>query len=259
MSRSSLIILLLITPIFLAACLPLTQQSEIQITPSIQLATETATATTEWFPPTATFTPLPTSTLPITPTLDIRPDHGELILSDNFIDEIQWELGTFQDGIIAMGNNKLSLAVKKENGYLSSLRQDTVLENFYAEITASPGICRDEDEYGFLFRATPSNDFYRFSLTCDGQTRVDKLYNGQASSPQPLIMHGSIPPGAPSETRLAVWVYGKEMRFFADDEYLFTIFDQTLNQGSIGVFSRAKGEDDVTISFSDLKVYDSVR
>ena len=157
-----------------------------------------------------------------------------------------------------MGNDELSLAIKKERGYLSSLRQETNLDNFHAEITAGPKICREADEYGFLYRVSASNDFYRFSLTCDGHTRVDRFYNGQASSPQALQMSGAVPPGAPSESRLAVWVHGSEMQFFANDEYLFTVNDPTISNGSIGVFARASGEDDVTISFSDLDVYETI-
>lgn len=256
MNRWGLILMPLFLLITMVACLPLLQQPSIRTTPTQLPPTDTATPTTVWFPATATYTPLPTSTLPITPTIDTKPRHGNLIFSDEFTNPADWEQGSFKDGIIALGNDELSLVVKKEMGYLSSLRQDTILDNFYAEITASPRICREADEYGFLFRVSSSNDFYRFSLTCDGQTRVDRFYNGQASSPQPLTLSGAVPPGAPSESRLAVWTLGREMRFFANGEFIFAVSDPTLNKGSIGVFTRAKGEDDVTISFSKLEVYE---
>jgi hypothetical protein len=181
------------------------------------------------------------------------------LFTDEFSNSSDWELGSFQDGIIALGNGELSLVVKKDRGYLSSLRQETVLENFYAEITSGPRICRETDEYGVIFRVSTSNDFYRFSLTCDGHTRVDRFLNGQASSPQPLTISGAVPPGAPSVSRLAIWTHGSEMRFFANGEYLFTVNDPTLSKGSIGVFARANGEDDVAISFSELAVYESIQ
>jgi len=65
-------------------------------------------------------------------------------------------------------------------------------------------------------------------------------------------MSGAIPPGAPSTSRLAVWAKGKEMRFYANGEYLFTVSDRSLASGNLGVFIRSAGEDDVTVSFSDL-------
>jgi len=259
MSRYYITVLFIALLVTLTACLTPYQQPGNQVTPTEPPATETPTPTTVWFPPTATYTPLPTSTLPITPTLDIKPGHGKLLFTDEFSNTSDWELGSFQDGIIAHGNDELSLVVKKDRGYLSSIRQDTVLDNFYAEITSGPRICRGMDEYGFIFRVSTSNDFYRFSLTCDGHTRVDRFLNGQASSPQPLTISGAIPPGAPSESRLAIWAYGSEMRFFANDEYLFTVNDPTLSKGSIGVFARANGEDDVAISFSELAVYESIQ
>jgi len=240
-----------------AACLPLITQPPSSQTDTPLSPTNTLTPTIIWFPPTPTYTPLPKVTLPVTPTVDFRPRYGDLIFSDDFNDPAMWELGTIQDGVIALGKDELTLAVKKERGYLFSLRQDTILSDFYAEITASPSICRDVDEYGFLLRVSNSSDFYRFSLTCDGQTRVDKFIKGHASSPQPLTMSGAIPPGAPSNSQLAVWAVGKEMRFFANGEHLFTVYEPTLPSGGIGVFARASGEDDVTVSYSNLVVYEA--
>ena len=240
-----------------AACLPLIMPPPSSHTDVPLSPTDTLTPTIIWFPPTLTYTPIPKVTLPVTPTVDVLPRYGDLIFSDDFNDPTMWELGTFQDGVIALGKDELTLAVKKERGYLFSLRQDTILSDFYAEITASPSICRNVDEYGFLLRVSNSSDFYRFSLTCDGQTRVDKFIKGNASSPQPLTMSGAVPPGAPSNSQLSIWAVGKEMRFFANGEHLYTVYEPTLPSGGIGVFARASGEDDVTVSYSNLAVYEA--
>jgi len=127
-----------------------------------------------------------------------------------------------------------------------------VLRDFYLEITASPSLCRDADEYGLLLRASSLRDFYRFSLSCDGQVRLDRLVNGTASSPQPWTLSGAFPPGAPSISRLAIWAKEKEMRFFVNEEYQFTVSDPMLPSGSIGVFARSAGDNAVTINFSEL-------
>ncbi len=156
---------------------------------------------------------------------------------------------------MALGQQELTLAVTRPKGYLVSLRQDTSLSDFYLEITASPTICRGSDEYGLLLRVTSSQDFYRFSLTCDGQTRIDRYYNDKASSPQPLVMSSAVPRGAPSFSRLGVYAVGKELRFYINGEYQFTVRDPTLLSGSIGVFARSAGENPVTVNFSNLMVY----
>ena len=243
--------------ILIAACLPIATQSS----PPIQLdtllpATITPTGTTIWFPPTPTNTPLPSATIPITPTIDTRPKYGESIITDNFTQPEHWIIGDFNDGSIALGKNEITLAVKRENGYLFSIRQDIILDNYYAEITASPSICRGEDEYGLLIRVSPSLDFLRFSFTCNGQTRVDRIIQGQASSPQPPNFCGAVPPGAPSSVRMGILAKDKEILFYADGKFLFNVRDPNLLRGNIGVFARSSTAEPVTVNFSELKVYE---
>ena len=194
MVRYFLVFLALLLSTSLAGC-QLTDNPPAPLpTDTPQPPTQTPTPTTVWFPPTATFTPLPTSTLPITPTVSISPVYGELLLADNFEDPKQWATGRTGSGSIGVQNNELTLAISRPNGYLSSLRAGTKLGNFYAEITASPTLCREGDEYGLLLRVSPGEDFYRLSLTCDGQIRLDKYYQGKASSPRALTPSGAVPP-----------------------------------------------------------------
>jgi hypothetical protein len=242
-----------------AACLPIAEQSEASLSNNtLYTPTMTPSATIIWFPPTPTFTPLPSATLPITPTLDTRPNYGDLILADNFSEVGIWTTGKNNTGSIAYGENELTIAVNLEKGYLFSLRQGTLLENFYAEINTSPSICREEDEYGLLIRVSPSLDFLRFSFSCNGYVRVDRILQGQASSPQPPILCGQVPPGAPSTTRMGVLAQDKDILFYANNKFLFSIRDPNLQSGTIGVFVRAAGQDPVTVNFSDLKVYESI-
>jgi hypothetical protein len=220
------------------------------------IPSETPTATIVWFPLTATPTPLPTVTHGITPTLDLRPRFGALLLADDFSQPELWSLGRMHAGTMALGINELTLAVSQARGYLFSLRSGPDLGDFYLEINASPSICRGEDAYGLLLRVTASLEFFRFGLSCNGYARLDRVYQEQASSPQPPLMNGAIPPGAPSSSRLGVWARGREMRFYANGEYLFSVRDPTLSSGSLGVFVRAAGPDMVTVNFSDLVVYE---
>jgi len=239
----------------LSSCAPLMPPPPPPPTETPLGPTVTPTATTVWFPPTPTNTPMPTATLSLTPTIDTRPQFGNLLFQDDFSTSVSWSSGRVSDGRISPGQNELSLVVTRDKGYLYSIRPGVALSDFYLEINASPSICRDGDEYGLLLRVSPDMDFYRFSLSCRGEARVDRFLNNAASSPQPPILSGAVPPGAPSISRLAVWAVGKEMRFYANGEYLFTVIDPTIPMGYIGVFVRAATEDMVSVSFSDLKVY----
>jgi hypothetical protein len=238
----------------LAGCLPLA-------TPLPPLPTDTpaptvpATATIEWFPATATNTPLPSPTLPLTPTLNTKPQLGPQLLNDSFSDPTPWKLGKGIDGIAALGQKELTLAIARPHRTLVSLRRQPSLSDFYLEVTASPSICRGEDEYGVMFHVTPRGDYFRFVVTCDGKTRVDRFFNQQGSTPQPLVVSGSVPLGAPSSSRLGVYSIGRQMLFYINGEYLFKVSDPTLPSGGIGLYARAAAEDVVTVNFLNLVVY----
>jgi hypothetical protein len=248
----------LLCVIWLAACLPAGPAVPLPTdTPTpAPTFTPTATPTIVWFPPTSTPTPFPT--FEVTPTPDYRPGLGEILLVDDFSSGDSWTLGRTSAGGAALGKNELTIALAEPGAYVASLRDGPDLRNFYLEITASPSLCRDEDEYGVLLRASSTRDFYRFSLSCDGRVRVDRLVGGAASSPQPWLISSSVPPGAPSISRLAVWAQEKEMRFFVNDEYQFTINDPMLPSGSVGVFARSRGENAVTVNFSELVIREIV-
>lgn len=215
--------------------------------------TETLTATPVWFPPTATQTPFPT--LVITPTQDVRPLLGELLLEDYFSAAGPWVLGRTDTTSAALGQAELTLALNPPSNYLFTVRHEPMLTDFYLEIDASPSICRGLDEYGLLLRFTSAQEFYRFSLSCDGQARVDKYYQGTASSPRPWEYSGLVPPGAPSRSRLAVWAQGRELNFYANGGLIFSVSDPSITQGYMGLFVRAASGEAVTVSFSELSIW----
>lgn len=237
----------------LAACLPAATPLPPLPTNTNPPATATATATIVWFPPTATYTPFPTPI--ITPTADVRPEVGDLLLSEDFSNPDHWTLGRANQMSAALGKNELSLAISQPGGYLYTLFRQAVPNDFYMEVTASPSLCKGEDEYGLLLRVSPSLEFYRFSLSCKGQVRLDKYYNQVASSPQPWMLSGAVPPGAPSSSSIGVQAQGKNLQFYVNGQFQFSVQDPSLAGGSLGFFARSASDNAVTISFSDLKIY----
>lgn len=178
-----------------------------------------------------------------------------MIYSDDFSDPARWETGELLDGWVSAGVNELSLGVSRPRGFLFSRLSDFDARDFYLEVSANPTICRGKDEYGILLRLASPQDFFRFALTCDGHARLDRLLKGEASASVPPTLSAAVPPGAPSRSRLAVWVRGGEYRFIANGQLLFTIEDASLPQGGIGLFARAAGEDHVAVNFSELIIY----
>ena len=241
--------LLLIIPL-LSACLPTEALTPfVSATPT---ATGTPPPTVVWFPPTETPTSIPT-VIP-SPTPDLRPGIGDVFFSDNFELPTDWTLLETESSSISVANNQLTAALSREKGYIYSIREGALFTNFYAEITASPNLCNGFDEYGMLIRFQSPGNFYRYSLSCNGQVRLDRVVGGAASSPQPWMVTTSVPSAAPSTSRLGVWAVGKEMRFFVNGQHQFTITDKSLPSGAMGVFVRSGGDNAVTVSFSDLVV-----
>jgi len=217
----------------------------------------TITPTIIWFPPTATSTPFPSPI--ITPTVDMRPNLGRILLEDDFSDPNAWTLNQSPSGSMALGKNELTIAIGEMNAYLFSLREEPVFTDFYLEITASPNLCKDLDEYGVLFRVSPTIDYYRFSLSCNGQVRLDRVSGEQASSPQPWLLSGAVPPGAPSSSRLGIAAIGAEMSFFVNGQYQFSVHDPLLTSGGVGVFARSTNKMAVTVNFSNLVINEVIR
>ncbi|HUE98896.1 MAG TPA: hypothetical protein VMN99_06555 [Anaerolineales bacterium] len=244
----------LITPflamtLFITACLPLnltlpTETPEPTETPS-------PTQTIVWFPASATPTLLTVPTYTATP--EMSPGIGKLTLEDDFADEDVWDTAVSDNGSAAISRNRLTLAVQP-GYYLASMRRGLPLSDFYAEVSARPSLCRGEDNYGMVVRGVGSS-FYRFVLTCNGQIRAERISGGTRLPINEPVPSGDAP-GAPGEVRIGVWAVGSEMRLFLNGRYQFSITEGTFLSGALGVFVRSTGDTPVTVTFSDLLVYE---
>ena len=211
------------------------------------------TATVVWFPPSATPTPqelLATNTaMPA-----MNPGIGEIILSDDFSNGSLWDIATSDQGSAAISRNRLTIVVQP-GIYLASMRHDHVTENFYAEIIARTSLCRGDDNFGIIVHAL-GNSFYRLVLSCNGFVHVERIKNGTKLIISEPAASGDAPLGAPSEVKIGMWAVGKEMRLFLNDRFQFSINDNSFPSGAFGVFARSAGDTPVTVTFSDLIVYD---
>lgn len=240
-----------ITLSLLSGCLPAPEAAPLP-SPTPHPPTLTPTATIVWFPPTATPTPPPTAV--VTPTVDLRPQIGDLIFVDHFTDAENWSMAQNEPNSIALGKNELTIAIAQPKVYLYTLRTTPQLSNFYLELTLWPNLCKREDEYGVLFRVTPNLDFYRLALTCNGQLRLDRFFQGKAAVPYPKTFSGAVPPGAPSSVPVAIYASQKEITVFVNGQFQFTLAENVIPTGAIGLFARSVSSSAVTINFTDLKV-----
>lgn len=233
----------------LTACLP------APTPPPTPTATATATATIVWFPPTNTPTPLPRP--PARPTFEPRPGVGDLLLEDSFDQPRVWLTSSTASTEILIARQRLTLSMDSgpAGRLLFSPRSEPLLRDFYAEIDATLSLCRGRDQYGLLVRLMSYQDYYRYAVNCQGETRLERVQGGAAIPLQNWQPSGDAPLGAPAQVRIGVWAAGPELRFFLDDHYQFTVRDPVFAQGALGVFILSSSGSPVTVSFSHLRIY----
>lgn len=231
------------------ACLPLSAAEGTATPPPTETALPTETIV--WFPASATPTRLTFPTL--TATAEMNPGIGRVLLKDDFEEDSPWDTAVSDNGSAAIGKNRLSLAVQP-GYYLSSMRRELPLADFYAEITARPSLCRGEDNYGIIVRGT-GNYFYRFVLTCNGQIRAERISGGTRLALSETLPSGDAP-RPPGEVRIGMWAAGSEMRLFLNGRFQFSITEPTFAIGAFGVYARSAGEEPVSIIFSDFEAYE---
>jgi len=239
-----------IPSILLSACISLTTP-ELAATMTYTPA-PSPTVTVEWFPPSPTPEQLPT--LAVTPTQELTSEIGEIIFQTELLSSEGWTIPQTERGQISINNGEISIVINEPKSILVGTLERPDLHDFYAEITVNPVLCAGEDEYGFLFRVIGRDQYYRFSLSCDGEVRIDKVVEGGNSVLYPWTRSGAVPVGAPSISKLEVFAIQDEIRIFINGEPQVVIQDEELRVGSFGVFARSAGEGAVTVSFSDLIV-----
>ena len=237
-------------PLTLAACASVSNES-ILVTPTIMI-TPPPSPTIVWFQPSATPAPQTLSTQ--LPTPEQKPGVGALTITDDFSSPALWDVASSNEGSAIVNDNQLTLAVSP-GIYIMSLRQQLVLSNFYAELTASPSLCKDQDEYGLLVRAS-ARAYYRLVLMCNGTLRLDRVSSTTHQNLLPATPSADVPTGAPGEVRMGVWAVGADLRFFLNGRYQFSVNDGSYLSGTIGVFAHSVANTPVAVTFSNLTIYD---
>ncbi len=217
--------------------------------PTLVPENPTLTPTIVWFPPSETPT-LGAPATPKPPTPEMRPGVGSTALIDDFSDPSVWDIATSNQGSAEINDNRLILSAQSKV-YMFSLRGDLMADDYYAEITARPGLCRSNDSYGILVRAN-AVAYYRFSLTCNGDIFAERISVGKREVLQTPLPSGDVPRGAPGEVRIGVWAVGSELRLFLNGRYQFGVSNTAYPSGTVGVFVNSAGETPIVVAFSRL-------
>ncbi len=244
-------ILLLATTLLISSCSTL---DAILATPTFSIPTQTPlpSPTYNWFP--ASETPTPGAFSTQLPTPEMRPGLGTITLTDSLTRASLWDTATSDEASAEVLSGQINLAAQRKV-FMYSLRHNLSVNNFYAEITARPNLCRGNDTYGILIRAN-AVAYYRFALSCDGNVSAERNSGSKRQELQSPLPSGDVPPGAPGQVRIGVWAVGTEMRLFLNDHFQFSITDANYPNGTIGVFVNSTSDNPIVVSFSDLTIRD---
>jgi hypothetical protein len=238
--------------VFLTACGSLSPLPTSTTTPIPD--TPTPTDTIVWFPATDTPTIFSTPTFQSTP--DQRPGLGDLLFTDSFDQPNLWSTSTGDSASANVTRNQLLLSISGQGPLtIISLRSQPILADFYAEATATLSLCEGMDQFGMLFRASPGGNYYRFAVSCDGRTRLERSVSDSLVPLNQWLSSGDAPIAAPAVVSLGVWASGSEMRFFLNGHLQFTFVDPSLHNGTLGFFAYVNAGAPITASFTNLTVY----
>jgi hypothetical protein len=214
----------------------------------------TNTATVDWFPMTATLQTVVPATA--TPNPAANPLYGQMLFNDPFTSAGNWESQQATNGIISVSGGTLTLAVKKTPGTLTVIRQDSVYSSFYLETTVKRvALCKTDDEIGLLFRVSGSQSYYRLLVDCQGLLALQQVVGGTPSVLVNWMPSEQIPSGLWKSFTLGVWAYGNTIRLYVNDQLQTEVSRDTFKSGGIGYFARAAGDTPLSVSFSDLTIY----
>ena len=223
-----------------------------------------ASATVE---PTVTATPSPitppTETAPATP--DPNEGVGEVVYQDPLDGSSAW-FWTFTDDVASFGavDGQVRGVMRVPNsGWRFTISPTHLrLGGQQLRLTTHTVACAENDEYGVLFRVTDSADpaspspfdAYLFKLRCGGAARVDLIQGTTTTALVDWTPSTALQTGAPADNTLTVWARGAALRFYVNDQYLFSANDATLAQGFYGLYLYDRGAGGLTVNFEDLVV-----
>lgn len=234
-----------------AGCVPQNPASIVELfspTPGL-----TATPTIDWFP--ATVTPPVVRQSTLTPNAASNLVYGPSLFSDTFAAPGSWQNTQDTGGNIIVKDSVLTLAVKTTHGSLLTLRKNTELSDFYLETTLKRVLCKDDDVVGVVFRTQGAGSFYRLVLNCQGLYALQQVSGGSTVMLVNWSPSAEITTGLWKPVIIGISANGKTIRIYMNNKLQSEVARTTFARGGIGYYARAAGDTPLTVSFSDLNVY----
>ena len=97
--------------------------------------------------------------------------------------------------------------------------------------------------------------YYRFMINCSGRISLQQVAGGTPTTLVDWISTNQVQQGLNNPIKIGVWVYGNNLKIYLNDQLQMEVVNSTFYSGGIGFFAKAAGDSPISVSFSDIKVY----
>lgn len=212
--------------------------------------------------PTSTPTPLTPPTATVPPTPDPNEGVGDIVFNDALDGTGNW-YWSFEDDAASFGvsgeQKQLNTVAKQSGTWRFTISNDTVkVGNQQIRVNAHTNVCADADQYAFLFRGTTDPEtnaysFYAFKLRCDGSARLELMQGNNVTALVDWTASPAIKPGANADNAITIWANKDQMRFYINDQYVFSAQDTTLTAGFYGFLVYDRTNANMSVSWKGLE------
>jgi hypothetical protein len=212
--------------------------------------------------PAATPTPAASPTVAGPATPDPQEGVGDVIYAEAFDGASRWnwayddETARFE---LNPGERQLQAQAKQRGSWRFTVGPSSwQAGDMQLTVTARAIGCAESDMYGVLFRGRSNEDdtvydFYNLVFRCDGQARLERLTTPNTSVLVDWADYEAIG-GVGVDNRITIWARGDQLRFYANDQYLFSAADAGLSSGFVGFYLADRNNGNMTVVWRGLQV-----
>ncbi|MBU0491137.1 MAG: DUF1080 domain-containing protein [Chloroflexi bacterium] len=192
------------------------------------------------------------TTTPV-PEATARPSTGSAAFADDFsTDRGDWNVADSTNGKRWIADGEFYIQITQANYVVWSLLRDREYQDVEVKVDAH-AVSGTGGNYGLVFRAEDTSNFYRFEVSDAGKYKLAKLVSRSWKTVKDWTSASAISKGTATNT-LKVEVRGSSITLYANDTKLVTITDSDFGKGSVGLVVGAGSTGDFTAAFDNLEV-----
>lgn len=185
-------------------------------------------------------------------------DNASVLYRDSFVvgETGPWQVEGDALGRTAVLDEQLVIQVNAPAMIQFATLSEPLFSDFVLQVDGRILVGVPQSSYGVLFRMQSATQFYRFSITGDGQYMVERR-NADGSWTRFVPDWTSTPAinqGVGAVNQLRITATGSNMRFYVNDTLLQQVVDDQYASGTMGLDAGTFGHPELQVAFDNLVV-----